>query len=60
MREHCQLLTDEKGRGSTGSKGAFSAEFDGEHGWFWRNLDKVDVIVTIKVRGEHAAFNDRG
>ena len=53
-------ITYEKGRGSTGSKGAFSAEFDGEHGWFWRNRDKVDVIVTIKVRGEHAAFNDRG
>ena len=53
-------ITYEKGRGSTGSKGAFSAEFDGEHGWFWRNRDKVDVIVTIKVRGEYAAFNDRG
>ena len=52
--------TYEKGRGSTGSNGEFVAEFDGEHGWFWRNRDKVDVIVTIKVRGEYAAFSDRG
>lgn len=46
--------TYEKGRGSTGSKGEFVAEFDGEHGWFWRNRDKVAVTVTIKTSGEYS------
>ena len=46
--------TYEKGRGSTGSKGKFVAEFDGEHGWFWRNRDKVAVTVTIKTSGEYS------
>lgn len=45
--------TYEKGRGSRGSKGEFRAEFDGEHGWFWRNRDKVDVTVKIQVKGDY-------
>lgn len=55
-----QSVTYEKGRGSSGSKGKITAKFDGEHGWFWRNRDKVDITVTIKVRGEYAAFSDQG
>lgn len=50
--------TYEKGRGSTGSEGAILAGFDGEHGWFWRNRDKVAVTVTVQVRGEYAEFKD--
>ncbi|MEX5562632.1 transmembrane anchor protein [Pseudophaeobacter sp. 1A16562] len=53
-----QSVTYEKGRGSTGSEGAIIASFDGEHGWFWRNRDKVDVTVTVQVRGEYAEFKD--
>lgn len=53
-----QSVTYEKGRGSTGSEGAILASFDGEHGWFWRNRDKVDVTITVQVRGEYAAFKD--
>ena len=45
-----------KGRGSKGSEGKISAKFDGEHGWFWRNRDKVNVTVTIKVRGDYSDF----
>lgn len=50
--------TYETGRGSTGSEGAILAGFDGEHGWFWRNRDKVAVTVTVQVRGEYAEFKD--
>lgn len=50
--------TYEKGRGSSGSEGEILAGFDGEHGWFWRNRDKVDVTVTVQVRGEYAEFKD--
>lgn len=51
-------VTYEKGRGSSGSEGEFTAAFDGEHGWFWRNRDKTDVAVTVQVRGEYSAFKD--
>jgi len=45
--------TYEKGRGSQGSKGEFRAAFDGEHGWFWRNRNKVPVNVKIQVTGDY-------
>ena len=49
-------VTYEKGRGSTGSEGSFTAKFDGEHGWFWRNRDKQDVTVTVLLKGEYSAL----
>ena len=51
-------VTYEKGRGSTGADGEIVAEFNGEHGWFWRNRDSLDVTVTVQVRGEYAEFKD--
>lgn len=53
-----QSVTYEKGRGSTGSEGGILADFDGEHGWFWRNRDSSDVTVTVQVRGQYAEFKD--
>ena len=53
-----QSITYEKGRGSTGSEGTILADFEGEHGWFWRNRDNSDVTVTVQVRGEYAEFKD--
>jgi len=50
--------TYEKGRGSAGNEGEIVAEFDGEHGWFWRNRDDAASTVTIQVRGEYAEFKD--
>jgi hypothetical protein len=32
--------------------GALVAEFDGEHGWFWRNRNDRDVTITLKVSGQ--------
>lgn len=55
-----QSLTYEKGRGSTGSEGAIVADFDGEHGWFWRNRDSSDLSVTVQVRGEYTEFKNAG
>src|SRR6056297_1362131 len=51
-------VTYERGRGSTGAEGEIIAEFDGEHGWFWRNRDSADITVTVQVRGEYAEFKD--
>lgn len=53
-----QNATYEKARGSTGSEGPLVAEFDGDHGWFWRNRDKTDVTVTLQLRGEYQELKD--
>lgn len=49
-----QSETYEKGRGSTGAEGSFTASFDGAHGWFWRNRDSSDVTVTVQARGDYS------
>lgn len=51
-----ESATYEKGRGKTSGTGSFTAAFDGEHGWFWRNRDSADVAVTLRVRGEYSGF----
>lgn len=51
-----QTVTYEKGRGSSGSEGEVTADFDGQHGWFWRNRDSQPATVTVQVRGEYAEF----
>ena len=49
-------VTYEKGRGQTSGAGSFTAAFDGEHGWFWRNRDSADVTVMLKIRGQYSDF----
>ena len=34
-------------------RGAFSAPFDGIHGWFWRNKNATPVTITVSVSGFH-------
>ena len=41
------------GRGSAGETGVLTAEFDGSHGWFWRNRGKQDVTITLKTTGAY-------
>lgn len=43
-------------RGSdANAKGDLRAEFDGAHGWFWRNRSGGPVTVTLRVRGDYTA-----
>lgn len=49
-----QSVTYEKGRGSDGTEGEFVAAFPGGHGWFWRNRDKQDVTVVLKLKGNYS------
>ncbi len=49
-----QSITYEKGRGSAGTEGEFIAAFPGGHGWFWRNRDKQDVTVVLKLKGNYS------
>lgn len=47
-----------RGRGERGDSGSFTAEFDGDHGWFFRNRDSRPVTVTLRVRGEYSEVKD--
>ena len=46
----------EKGRGVPGAKGMLDAQFDSNHGWFWRNRGKADVTVTLRTNGAYSAI----
>lgn len=46
-----QFISYKKGAGVTGDLGDLVADFDGSHGWFWRNRGQTDVTVTIKANG---------
>ena len=35
------------------SEGTLVADFDGSHGWFWRNRTKEPLTITIKTNGEY-------
>ena len=41
-----------------GFREATTAEFDGDHGWVWRNRDNSDVTVRVQVRGDYQVFKD--
>ncbi|MCW0235841.1 MAG: transmembrane anchor protein [Ferrovibrio sp.] len=45
-----------KGRGVAKDEGSFTAAFDGNHGWFWRNRTRTDVTVTVRANGQYAAM----
>lgn len=34
-------------------EGSFVAEFDGNHGWYWRNRTPETVIITLKTSGTY-------
>ncbi|MEO5922573.1 MAG: hypothetical protein ABIR70_01985 [Bryobacteraceae bacterium] len=33
------------------ANGAFTAPFDGKHGWYWLNVTGENIVVTLKVTG---------
>ena len=37
---------------SESSEGVLEAEFDGKHGWFWRNRTGKTMTITLEVEGE--------
>lgn len=40
----------------TRKSGELVADFDGSHGWFWRNRTKDPLTVTIKTNGEYSSI----
>lgn len=51
--------THEKARGSKGASGSVTVDFDGEYGWFFRNRDKQEITITIKIKGEYTQFKEK-
>lgn len=45
-----------KGRGKRSGSGSFTARFDGNHGWFFRNRDRAPVEVVMKLKGDYSAI----
>jgi hypothetical protein len=39
-------------------EGELVAEFDGKHGWFWRNRTSKPVTITLQVEGEHSDIEE--
>jgi hypothetical protein len=50
------FISYKKGTGVDRDAGEFAAEFDGSHGWFWRNRTASDVTVTLKTNGEYRSI----
>ncbi|MBL7013436.1 MAG: transmembrane anchor protein [Candidatus Marinimicrobia bacterium] len=44
--------TYKKGRMVSSDRGELIAEFDGYHGWFWRNRNDVAVTVKLEAAGD--------
>ena len=47
------FTTYKKGRMTTTDNGEFKAEFDGYHGWFWRNRNSEVVVVILETDGNY-------
>lgn len=47
-------ITYKKGRDVPGHKGELTADFTGNHGWFWRNRDKQDITIILRARGDYS------
>ena len=48
------FISYRQGRAERSDVGNFIADFDGVHGWYWRNRSDVVVTVTLRVRGDYS------
>jgi hypothetical protein len=49
-------ISYEKGRGVQSDDGTIVAEFDGNHGWFWRNRNQEPVTLSLRTAGDYSAI----
>jgi len=47
-------ISYEKARAVSEQAGVIDAAFDGEHGWFWRNLNDTEVTLILHTHGQYA------
>jgi len=41
---------------SNNMAGTFTAPFEGKHGWYFKNKNKEDIVITIKLKGQYQLF----
>lgn len=41
-----------------GARGSFTAPFDGNHGWYWRNSTDAPVVVTLQLQGFYSVVKE--
>ena len=46
-------ITYKKGRMTSSDIGEIISQFDGYHGWFWRNSNKTAVTVILETAGDY-------
>ncbi len=46
--------TYKEGRAVTGDQGVLTADYDGGHGWFWRNRGAKPVTIILRTKGAYA------
>lgn len=49
-----EAISYRNGRAETSHAGDLVAEFDGSHGWFWRNRSDETVTMTLKTKGDYS------
>lgn len=49
-----QSMSYEKGRDASSATGDLTAQFNGHHGWFWRNRGTAKVTIVISTRGQYS------
>lgn len=49
--ENFWVMYKEDKRGAAGGQGSLVAPFDGEHGWYWQNLNTHPVTITLNITG---------
>jgi len=49
-----ETISYRNGRAETSHAGDLVAEFDGSHGWFWRNRSGVSVTMRLKTKGMYS------
>ncbi len=54
------FISYKKGTNVERDAGELTANFDGSHGWFWRNRGQADVIITLKANGEYQSIKQIG
>ena len=48
-----KFVSYKKGRMVQSDSGELQAEYDGYHGWFWRNREKFSVTVILQTSGDY-------
>ena len=49
-----EAISYRSGRAETSHAGDLVAEFDGSHGWFWRNRSDETVTMILKTKGDYS------